>query len=83
MVCPSCGAATTDSGNACPTCGAVVGATITSSGMTFTNAETIAPPSPGQPAFEVLQPGQQFGPRYRIIKLKGAGGMGAVYHAGR
>jgi serine/threonine protein kinase/tetratricopeptide (TPR) repeat protein len=28
-----------------------------------------------------LQPGQQFGARYRIIKLKGAGGMGAVYHA--
>jgi len=28
-----------------------------------------------------LKPGQTFGPRYHIIRLLGAGGMGAVYHA--
>src|SRR5437660_6556283 len=28
-----------------------------------------------------LAPGQTFGPRYHIIRLLGAGGMGAVYHA--
>ncbi len=28
-----------------------------------------------------LAPGQKFGPRYHIIRLLGAGGMGAVYHA--
>ena len=26
-----------------------------------------------------LSPGQQFGPRYRILRLLGMGGMGAVY----
>lgn len=28
-----------------------------------------------------LQPGQQFGPRYKILRLVGVGGMGAVYEA--
>jgi eukaryotic-like serine/threonine-protein kinase len=29
--------------------------------------------------FGPLEPGQQFGPRYRILRLLGMGGMGAVY----
>jgi eukaryotic-like serine/threonine-protein kinase len=45
------------------------------------------PPIPIQSASEVgdtrapLEPGQAFGPRYHIIRLLGAGGMGAVYQA--
>ncbi len=29
----------------------------------------------------VLPPGQQFGPRYTIIRLLGSGGMASVYQA--
>ena len=81
MMCSSCGGATTGADHVCPNCGAELGVTLSPIGVTSTAAAPIAPGSSTQPAFAVLQPGQQFGPRYRIIKLKGAGGMGAVYHA--
>jgi len=46
-------------------------------------ALTIPPGTPGGPtsADGPLATGQAFGSRYHIIRLLGAGGMGAVYHA--
>ena len=77
MVCSSCGGTIPDSDNACPTCGAGVGVSIAPT----VEMSTTAPTAPRRATFSILQPGQQFGTRYRIIKLKGSGGMGAVYHA--
>jgi eukaryotic-like serine/threonine-protein kinase len=47
------------------------------------SAATMATPAAAKPAVDdgPLAPGQSFGSRYHIIRLLGAGGMGAVYHA--
>src|SRR6188474_2290819 len=57
-------------------------------GATAVGAPPVTPlgaPTPGgfEPAESrlPLEPGQSFGSRYHIIKLLGAGGMGAVYQA--
>ena len=52
--------------------------------MTGVGPETPPPiksGSEGQSGRAPLVPGQAFGPRYHIIRLLGAGGMGAVYQA--
>jgi tetratricopeptide (TPR) repeat protein len=66
--------------------GAMRGVSATTAGTTPLDddaaATVIGARTPGRPAGTAsLQLGQSFGARYHIIKLLGAGGMGAVYQA--
>ncbi len=83
MKCPYCGSASTGPSDRCRTCGrAIPGAAVATT--------TLATPLPGVSGGDgpatanpqgPLAPGQEFGARYRILKLLGAGGMGVVYQA--
>src|SRR5690242_12262890 len=88
MRCPRCGGKSSSS-SLCSDCqasltqavtgvvasvaGVTIGATVASAAI----AHVPRPSADGGP----LSPGQAFGVRYHIIRLLGAGGMGAVYHA--
>ena len=96
MPCPRCGGKSSAS-NLCSDCqsaltlaGSPTIAQATHASIAVTSvtegAATIAPQTAAavtaaDDASGPLKPGQTFGPRYHIIRLLGAGGMGAVYHA--
>ncbi|HSL22933.1 MAG TPA: protein kinase [Vicinamibacterales bacterium] len=56
-------------------------ATLTPSAPASTLSAVGSNSAPAAPPTGPLSPGQQFGSRYRILKLLGAGGMGVVYQA--
>src|SRR6476469_2008880 len=87
--CPTCGAGAASS----PTVVVAPASSRVAAGWTAAD-QTTAGPAPlgaddvtigaGKPRARdtgPLAPGQTFGPRYHIIRLLGAGGMGAVYQA--
>ena len=91
--CIACGAAVTRPPQSQTAQSAVLLNTIAASAPTYSDATVLpadsghhvaaaVPPPPGRPhEAGPLQAGQHFGPRYKILRLLGVGGMGAVYEA--
>ncbi len=95
MRCATCGRETT-SGDRCDVCGATLGghtdlgaeaATLPPPPAPLVEDPDLTrltgghPPREGRLPGSPLTPGAAFGPRYRITRLLGIGGMGAVYEA--
>ena len=77
MRCVTCGSPNPGAVDPCPSCGAGRGvAQSRDFDAAFAEPPEAAPVNTGP-----LRPGQDFGPRYTILKLLGAGGMGYVYEA--
>src|SRR5689334_21339405 len=86
MFCPHCGAPNQEAGGPCTACGSTTlmgatgGATVGASIATTVGAPAgQAAAMQGAPA--TFLPGRSIGNRYVIVRLLGAGGMGAVYQA--
>jgi eukaryotic-like serine/threonine-protein kinase len=88
MPCAHCGTVAVPVDGRCPDCGAAAGQTIPPLFGNTGDAETIPPAGPtvmpGQSQASATGPlhvSQEFGSRYHVIRLLGAGGMGSVYQA--